>query len=171
MTVTDGAFHEWFIPTLAGRLKISSYLEIGLWHGDTIMGVKRARPHARCIGVDRVPLDLAAYGITVFTMDSEKFWSGGFVDALCFDMVFIDADHSAGAVQKDFARAWEHTSREGLIILHDTNPATLKETDPGFSGDCWMVARDLHAKGFEGVTLPFSPGLTIIRKRERWGPP
>ena len=165
--ITDRTFHEWFIPTLAGRLKISSYLEIGLYHGDTIMAVKKIRPHAHCIGVDRVHVELE--GVTVFDMDSARFWRECAV-GWRFDMIFIDADHSADAAREDFARAWEHITAEGLVILHDTNPHTVGETAPGYSGDCWKFAQELHARGFEAVTLPFNPGLTIVRNRVHWGP-
>ena len=87
-----------------------------------------------------------------------------------FDFVFIDADHSEKAVSKDFYGIYEYVSPDGLIILHDTNPETREDTEPGFCGDAWRFAQHLVAVPYEAVTLPFHPGLTIIRKRSGWGP-
>ncbi|MHC4094401.1 MAG: hypothetical protein ACYSVY_29715 [Planctomycetota bacterium] len=56
------------------------------------------------------------------------------------------------------------------MLLHDTNPATPYDTRPGLCGDAWLVAETLKHRGYEAVTLNYHPGLTIVRKREKWGP-
>ena len=63
-----------------------------------------------------------------------------------------------------------HVSHEGLVCLHDTNPETVEDTQPGYCGDSWKFAKNLSVLGYEAVTLPYHPGLTIVRNRRRWGP-
>ena len=86
-----------------------------------------------------------------------------------FNVVFIDADHSAEALHADFWGILPHVADDGLILMHDTNPETLADTAEGMCGDAWRFVRDLSPFR-EMVTLNYHPGLTIFRKRDQWGP-
>jgi hypothetical protein len=58
-----------------------------------------------------------------------------------------------------------------LVCFHDSNPELESDTAPGFCGDSWKFAKELtRDKRYECVTLPYHPGLTIVRKRSQWGP-
>ena len=64
---------------------------------------------------------------------------------------------------------FEDGSQLGLYILHDTNPETEKDAKPGLCDNAWEAAFEISSVE-EAVTLPYCPGLTIVRKRESWGP-
>jgi len=115
------------------------------------------------------------YELAYFRMTTQQFIENHAARLAPFDVVFIDADHSEDAVRKDFDGIWPYVSKEGLILLHDTNPETIKDTEPGLCGNAWLFAQDLFLDHndtpmYEVVTLPYHPGLTIIRKRISWGP-
>lgn len=166
--IKDGSFHEWFIPDLVAGLGAESYLELGLYEGVTIKAVKESAPDCRCYGVDSK--EVLIHGIIMFKMNTEEFWRSHAAAHGPFDITFIDADHSAEASWNDFRMALEYASPDGLVILHDTNPLLKSDTQPGYSGDCWKTAETIHMSGYEAVTLPYNPGLTIVRKRVQWGP-
>jgi len=105
----------------------------------------------------------------MFQMSTWKFIQDVAPSLAPLDFVFIDANHSAKAVEQDFDGIWPHVSPEGLVLCHDTNPQTLEDTNPGLCGNAWEFAHS-RAGELEAVTLPYCPGLTIIRKRRAWGP-
>lgn len=165
-------FHETLIPLLVEGIGAEKYLEFGTYRNDTISKVRCARRY----GVDRnaahmgVLLKTASDDqIHFFFMTTKHFIENEAKKYAPFDVCFIDADHSYEASKADFEGIWPYISREGLVLLHDSNPETLEDTDPGFCGDGWKFAREL-AKTHEAVTLPYHPGLTIVRKRIKWGP-
>ncbi len=156
-------FHEHLIPMLVEGVGAETYLEFGTHKNETISKVRCKRR----IGVDLVIRFHP--GIELHRMSTKDFILDMAPRRGPYDFVFIDADHSAKAVKEDFYGIAPYVSDEGLICLHDTNPATLTETTPGFCGDAWRAARSISVD-FEAVTLPYSPGLTIVRKRVKWGP-
>lgn len=168
----DQTFHERLIPLLVEGVGARSYLEFGSHDNETIGKVTCESRFA----VDIKP-NMTVEGVHYFPMSTQDFLARG-PNGSCsiaesfgpFDFVFIDADHSAEAVAKDFSGIWPHVSDEGLVVAHDTNPETVADTDAGLCGDSWVFASLLAMKDHECVTLPYHPGLTIIRKRLRWGP-
>lgn len=157
-------FHEKLIPVLVTGIGAQSYLEFGTYKNATIARVKCQHK----FGVDLDPLRQA--GTKWFAMPTAQFIRDHAKIHGPFDVVFIDADHSADAVQRDFRGIWPHVSRNGIVLLHDTNPENEADTASGLCGDSWRFAENLHLRGYEAVTLPYHPGLTIIRKRRHWGP-
>lgn len=155
-------FHETLIPLLIDGIGAKTYLELGVGGNATISRVNCTR-----IGVDKNvrPLD----GAAMYDMTTAEFIKKHAALLAPFDVVFIDADHSSKELIHDFEGIWRHVAPEGLVLLHDTNPDTESDTDPGLCGDAWIAAQAISAT-YEAVTLPFHPGLTIVRKRERWGP-
>jgi predicted O-methyltransferase YrrM len=105
--------------------------------------------------------------VAFFVCDTQTFLRESAPTIGPFDFVFIDADHSAEAARGDLLGVFPHVSEHGLILLHDTFPGTQADTDPGLCGGVWQIAEhppDLQA---EILTVPFHPGLTLIRKRTR----
>lgn len=166
-------FHELLIPLLVEGIGAQSYLELGTHQNETIGKVKCLRRY----GVDLNPTPLDEVGVTMFTMSTQQF-----IEAIApivgpFDVVLIDADHSYEAVKADFNGIWPHVSLDGLVLIHDVNPETVADTAPGFCGDSWKFARELHeALGewdypeYECMALNYHPGLMLVRKRTIWGP-
>lgn len=105
----------------------------------------------------------------ISTDKAAKFWPSD----LTIDLLFIDADHSAEQVRKDFI-TWSKfvTPGTGLILLHDTYPCGPKYLKPGYCNDAWKIAHEIYDDWenifaeFEIMTLPGPrAGLSIIRKR------
>ena len=160
-------FHERLIPLLVEGIGAESYLEFGTHMNETIGKVRCPRR----IGVDLNPAWLGMPSVDFYKMTTREFIEKRAEGLAPFDFVFIDADHSAEAVEKDFEGIWPFVAPEGLVCLHDTNPETLADTAPGLCGDSWKFARSLSGYGGdECVTLNYHPGLTIVRKRVSWGP-
>jgi predicted O-methyltransferase YrrM len=84
-----------------------------------------------------------------------------------FDMVFIDADHSYEQSLKDFINIEKYVVDDGFIFLHDTYPHTEEFLDPSICGDTYKTAhyiKSYMSDDFEILTLPFSPGITVVKK-------
>lgn len=158
-------FHEILIPLLVEGIGAESYLEFGTHLNETIGKVKCPLRY----GVDTNAI--AAHGIQAFQMTTTEFIEKYAAENAPYDVVFIDADHTAESARSDFMGIWPFVSPDGLILAHDVNPETVSDTAPGFCGDSWTFAHWLfESQDYEGVVLPYHPGLLIVRKRSQWGP-
>lgn len=164
--VEDGTFHEDLIAFLAARLKVQSYLELGVAQNETLQKVRRVCT-GRMFAVDVNKPAKSVPMVRYFIKSTERFFSEDAAGYGPFDFVFIDADHRFESVKADFIAAWPHVTEHGLIALHNTWPKDKEATDPGFCGDSWRFVEWLKAHGKESVTLPFHPGLTLVRKAEK----
>ena len=170
--VNDGGLHWQIIAPLCRMLGVQSYLEFGIMDGAHLVHVAKAihemYPHALIVGVDRrVPAGLPA-GVLPVECTTQEFCLDRIRDFPPFDAVFIDADHHVDAVRNDFWGVFPYVSENGLIFLHDTHPKDLAQTDPALCGTAWEFAVTLSHGQYdhlESLTLPFSPGLTVVRKR------
>lgn len=73
------------------------------------------------------------------------------------DCLFIDGDHHADAIKRDFNNFEHLVKPEGFIMFHD-----VCLLDPECEGpDFWVPAT---FKNYEKLTLSFSNGLGILRK-------
>lgn len=159
----DQTLHERLIPFLVEGIGAKSYLELGTFENKTISRVKCEKRY----GVDKKARPCA--GVHIFNMSTQDFIQNWAKEYAPYDMVFIDANHSCLAVKDDFDGIWKYVADEGLVLLHDTNPDRRGDTDPGHCGDAWKFAEEI-SRVSESVTLPYHPGLTIVRKRKAWGP-
>jgi predicted O-methyltransferase YrrM len=156
--------HETLIPAIVEGIGAECYLELGTHENETIGKVNCKRRY----GVDINPTYTAR--VRHYAMTTQHFIEKYADDLAPFDVVFIDADHRYPSVLLDFVGIWPHVADEGLVILHDTNPETKEDTAHGLCGDAWKMAERLVKEGEEAVTIPYHPGLTIVRKRKTWGP-
>ena len=81
--------------------------------------------------------------------------------------MFIDADHKFESSLSDFELILPYVNEDGLIFIHDTYPASVKWTNPGFCGDSYKTAEFIRKNYYdkcEILTLPLHPGISIIRK-------
>lgn len=149
--------HSDFIAIMAQVYTPITYLELGLYQGETFNKVK---PHVkRAIGVDS-RMNPKVKG-ELYSETASEFFKH-FNDPV--DMVFIDADHSYESVIEDLKNVLNLLNPGGVVILHDTNPEDKKLTVPGFCGDCYRVVSELELDTrINIVTLPLAEaGLSII---------
>lgn len=160
----DNSAHERLIPLLVEIVGATSYLELGTHRNETISLVKCEKRY----GVDLNAV--TCEGVWMFQMSTREFLETKAADLAPFDFVFIDAAHSFQAVRADFAQVWPFVAPDGIVCFHDTNPEKASDVDPGLCDDSWRFALALMGAGHESVTLPYHPGVTIVRKRVKWGP-
>lgn len=151
---------DWHADLVAGLVNArgGTYVEIGVRSGTTY---NRAAPHAteaHAVDIDRQP-QVHAVG-TFWQMPSDQFfteWQG------MADVVFIDGDHSYEQAARDFDNALDRLKPDGVIVLHDTWPAT--PDDPGTTGTVWQLAQELEQDpGLETFTVPVWPGVTLVQR-------
>jgi len=164
-------WHEDFIAHLAWIRHPMIYVELGI---ETCRTFNRIVPFAdRLIGVD-INLGSGKHMIhspkTQFiNMETDEFAALLRKDPIQIDLLFIDADHSAKAVLRDFKNYFPFVSDQGLIILHDSYPESRGMTRKYSSGTCYKAIKQMSRinRNYEIMTLPFSPGLSICRKRSK----
>ena len=162
--------HEELIPLLVDRLGVKSYLEFGIYQNNTIGPVVARCRNLAIHGVDINEPSERIPGVFYHIMTTSEFISAYAIRYAPYDLVFIDADHCAESAMADFSGIVPHVSAEGLVLLHDTNPETRADAVPGLCGDSWRLNRIFRDLEFESVCLPYHPGLTIYRKREKYEP-
>ena len=164
-------WHENFIVHLAAVTRPKVYVELGLYQCELF---NRMIPFAdRLIG-----LDCSEKAGTFMKKSPKVEFVCAMTDAyakvlkkegVTIDMLFIDADHSEEWVRKDFDNYFPLVADQGLIILHDGYPKNEEFTQPGYCGDGYKAILELtmQAKGYEMMTLPVHPGVTLCRKRSK----
>jgi hypothetical protein len=119
---TPRQFAECIIEIL--KYNIDSYLEVGIFQGGSYLLMsnilKRKNPKCKCIGVDisdcYINQDMKN-AIQGFTIGTSKNYKG-----VCFDLVFIDADHSYNSVKED----WENVGKyANIAMFHDVNDPSV----------------------------------------------
>lgn len=163
-------WHEDFIVELAKALKPKVYVELGLYKSELF---NRIIPHAKqLIGVDVVP-ELEAYmkknpKAKFICKSTDEYAKDLKKKPIKIDLLFIDANHSKESVLKDFKHFFPFVNEQGVILLHDGYPKNKTQTQPGYCGDGYKAIEILttNQKGYEMMTIPVAPGLTICRKRK-----
>ena len=159
--------HTSLICYMAQYLKPNYYVEYGVNDCLNIMSV--AKYCEKVIGVDlkyhenikKIP------NITFYNMNTREFGKVLKNMNIVVELVFIDACHQSQVVLEDFDDIYPYVIRNGFIFLHDTFPTEVKFTSDEYCSDSWRVPQILKEKykdEIEGITLPFSPGLSMIRK-------
>lgn len=132
------------------------YLEIGSQHGRNFYAIACDSK----TGVDPDKTCKATHYMT-----SDEF----FAQNKCkFEIIFIDGDHTADQVRRDFINAMACLSENGIIVLHDTNPLKEEWTkvprdSKQWTGNVYLFVCNLLA---EFRTLSFDYGITVVKKCE-----
>lgn len=141
------------------------YLELGIDAGWTFNNIKCKDK----TGVDIKPEAKPDFLMTTDDFFAKNEYSFPVGDMFMFDLIYIDADHSAKAVMRDFNNSVECLKNNGLIFIHDLYPETENMTGPGFCGDgfkwLYKVRESLENKwinGFAIITCKENHGLTMI---------
>lgn len=157
--------HMALLEHLAQWLQPELYLEIGVLHGESL---KRIQKHAKqCYAVDPI-FNHREYdsNVKLFEMTSDDFFTT-LDPSIKFDMVFIDGDHEKNQVYKDFINSKDRVIDDGLVILHDTVPMDDDMTASWFCNNAWEAVQKIKVEfknEWEILSLPFNPGITIMRK-------
>lgn len=157
--------HVEIIDHIARWLKPERYLEIGVFQG---MCIYKVQEHAKeCYAVD-VTFSHRDYNsnVKLFEMSSDNFFATIPTD-LKFDMAFIDGDHNKYQVYKDFINVKDRVIDDGFVLLHDSYPINEEMLHPHACENAWEAVRDIKIqfhREWEILTLPFNPGLTIMKK-------
>lgn len=163
-------WHEQFIESIAAIVKPKVYVELGLYKCTLF---NRIIPYAQqLIGLDinpnsRTYMQKSSKTRFIYA-DTKAFAQYLTNNPIEIDMLFIDADHSKQAVEEDFLAYFPFVVPHGLILLHDSYPKDLEQTNPGYCGDGYLAIEKLSHRtdDYEMMTIPVPPGLTLCRKRK-----
>lgn len=156
--------HIEFLTFLAKWIKPESYLEVGVRNGKCLKAISPMCK--KCYGVD-INFTEKEFddNVVLFEMSSDDFFESN--KDLKFDFVFIDGDHKKEQVLQDFINVSDQLIEDGFICLHDTYPYDNKLTDNKYCSNAWEAMLEIkknYLNNWEILTLPFNPGLTIMKK-------
>jgi predicted O-methyltransferase YrrM len=172
--VMPGPSYYQHLAWLHEALRPRTYLEIGVWYGQTLA---LAQPPTLSIGVDpepQSPLPAFATDTRVFAATSDAFFAEslwvGAIGPRPFDLAFIDGLHRFEQVLRDFINVERHCTPDSVVVFHDTLPlvavaAEREAIAPFWCGDVWKIVPCLehYRPDLRIVTIPTAPsGLTIV---------
>lgn len=156
---SDGNWHRSFLAVLAARMRPNLYVEFGLAQSPALLAISWY--FERCVGVDVAPYHgPTPKNTTIYQMTTRQFCEDVLPNLPLVELAFIDADHKFESAIEDAVGLATHCAENAILVFHDTFPMDEAETGPGFCGDSYRVPAAL---GWENVTLPCPPGLTIAR--------
>lgn len=161
--------HISFISFLADWIRPEHYLELGVRSGDNFNIVSSKSVKSTAVDMEQILFDLPSNANFYLGTTDEYFKN--ISDDEKFDMIFIDADHSHEQSLKDFMNAQRFLIEDGFIILHDTYPLSEEYLESYYCSDVYKTAHFIKqnlSDDFEIITLPFHPGLTIVKKIKKY---
>ena len=166
---SERAWHASLIESIAREMGSFSYLEIGIYRGETLRKVSKYASLSVGVDIDTMAIKSISRLSNVETLHGtiDDILKSDFLPKV-YDLIFIDADHRKESVIHDFSVAKQILSRNGIILLHDTWPKDEIYTSFNFCGDAYKAVsalRDIHTD-FSFVTLPIHPGLTICQSNK-----
>ncbi len=160
--------HKSFFDFIFSYIKPENYLELGVRDGLNFISSAKHCKHA--IGVDIVPPPFHLEpNMSYHTMSTDQYFANLAPDVM-FDTVFIDADHSHEQSLKDFLNVKDRVIEDGFIFFHDTYPYDELMFNPQLCNDVYKTALYIKQnliEEFEILTLPFNPGVTLVKKIAR----
>ena len=160
--------HSEFIAHLANIYRPRTYIELGLYEGETL---QKVQPFAQqCIGIDIYEneklknLTATNPNITIYYKSTNDFFTN-FTTPI--DMAFIDADHNAVSVARDLTNILQLLNPGGIVCLHDTDPENNSLINPNRCGDSHTLVDILEkTSDLNILTLPIQEaGLSIVQKK------
>lgn len=157
--------HTDFFKNIFSYLKPENYLELGVRDG--INFVTLSKFCKKSTGVDICPARfMLEDNMNYYNTSTDNYFA--LLDKNeQFDAVFIDADHSHEQSLKDFLNVKDRIIDDGFIFLHDTYPYDSMMFDVSLCNDVYKTAlyiKQNFCNEFECLTLPFNPGVTIVKK-------
>jgi len=165
--VGDADFHVDLVVHLASILRPDVYVELGVHKGETFNRTRVFSKEGYAVDINESSKNYLNEKSCFYHGTSSDFLNEFMSKGKKIDLLFIDADHSAVSVREDFLGYFPLVSDNGIILLHDGYPLNENQTSASICGDGYKAIWELSnaPDGFELVTIPFSPGLTICRKR------
>jgi hypothetical protein len=117
------------LNSLAHALNASSYLEVGVWRGDTFLGIDAPER----IGVDpNFQFDTSAYADdhTRFVASTFDSFFAELGPEVFFDLVFLDGLHTFEQTYRDLCSALLHSHPRTVILVDDTVPVDIYSSLP-----------------------------------------
>lgn len=162
MTIFDKAD---LMSNIVDKRGYSSYLEIGIFKGDTFSKMCGNKNLNLKIGVDPDENTCAT-----FHMTSDEFFNKHSND-FKFDLIFIDGMHLCEYVYNDIQNSLKCLNSKGMIVCHDMLPESdamqtrnhSYEMITPWNGDCWKAfAYYMNRSPYYCFTLDFDCGLGVI---------
>lgn len=160
--------HINFISFLISNIKPEIYLELGVSTGPTFQ--KCAEHSNKAIAVDILPRSFPIKENMEYHQCTTDEFFNNLDKNIIFDAVFIDADHSHEQSLKDFLNVKDRIIDDGFIFFHDTYPYDQHMMARHLCDDAYKTALYIKThfiEEFEVLTLPFNPGVTILKKMPR----
>ncbi len=166
--IKSNMHHSDFIALIASIYKPNTYVELGLYVGETFNKVyPHVQQQAHGVDMERKPRleEIRAKPKAYLHFTSTNNFFSYFDQKI--DMAFIDADHCIESVLIDFANCLDRLSDNGVIFLHDTDPREDALMIPTRCGDSYKIVPILEKRNdINIITLPLTEaGLSIITKK------
>lgn len=169
-----GEFYTQVLARIFAHLNPRTYVEIGVFQGDSLGLAKRP---TRAIGIDPEPrLTVpAAENQKIFAETSDVFFQDHDLRAelggLPVDLAFIDGMHNFEFALRDFANLERHCTPDSTILIHDCYPLDRESAEraprrTNWSGDVWrlIVLLKKYRPDLSISTIGTPPtGLGLIR--------
>ena len=155
--------HSDFVYQIVRLVECKNYLELGVYTGETFSKVYSVVENA--VGVDTKDMRKNKIGNFYTCITSEFFKL--FNNSMLFDVIFIDADHKFSNVKDDFESSIKILNKNGIIIIHDTDPIDIEHTDFGYCGDSYKIIDYIIKENkYDIITFPIAEaGLSIIKRK------
>lgn len=162
----EGHFNRtWCIQYLAQNLGTQKYLELGVCQAETLRVMANTVPECHGVDVNR-PNEQLPSCVKFYQMTTDSFFLRNRYYGY-FDLIYIDANHNIEYVKRDLINSLKCLQPNGLVLLDDTYPPNTTYFNPKFCEDAYLLSeycRNTMSDKIEMLTLPFVPGLTMIRK-------
>ena len=164
------SWHALMIGKIAEVLRPRIYAEIGVYHGETINLVKHYSRMIYAVDINETFLKIVSTDEKIKPVlgDSQTLSRVLETQNEKIDLLFIDADHSKESVINDFKNLVDFVDRNGIVLFHDTFPASIEFTSSGYCGDAYLAIPKLRElfPDWSFVNIPVHPGLTIAGRKE-----
>lgn len=156
--------HPFLLEHFASWIKPENYLEIGVRTGRSLVPVSKHAKICHAVDISFITKNYAD-NVILYEMSSDDFFNK--ITNIKFDMVFIDGDHSKEQVYKDFVNVKDRVIDDGFVFFHDSYPHDEFMLSQNYSFNCWeavLKIKNEFNKEWEIISLPFTPGVTIMKK-------
>lgn len=155
--------HTDFLLWYINIFKPTSYLELGLYIGETFNKVCKVVPY--CVGVDIINYNIEILNPHLFfNTTTDIFFTN---NTRKYDIIFIDADHNFESVKKDLINSITVLEYNGTIFLHDTDPSESKYLLPGYCNDAYRIIEYIkkYCSELDIITFPIGhEGLSVVKR-------
>jgi len=152
------------INFLATRYNLDRYLEVGLQNP--------IQNFDKIVCKYKVSVDPDPNAHASFRCTSDDFFKvvleDQYMGAGNYNLIFLDGEHSAEQLEKDFENAISILSDGGIICMHDTSPVSEELThfprdkSGSWNGSCYKFASRLRGTSF--FTVDVDHGVSVYRK-------